>query len=204
VLGQELVGCIVQFAQRTYRCVHIAKYSGVTVPLMFGAGGPVWLMVWLPLRGHHCQSGLNHFIHKQVVACGSDAGCAVAPLATCPTHRTSSLRGLFCVLLSESFGLLSAASFTRFCAFHDGVPATSLAPVTARPTVSTPTIAVATFRRELIQRFHGTTPDARFCGCTGRGICSHTYRADRYLPNRYGSGGNQADCVALTIKPFTL
>ena len=72
------VGCIVQFAQRTYRCVHIAKYSGVTIALMFGAGGPVWLMVWLPFRGHHRQSRLNHFINKQVVACGLDAGCAVS------------------------------------------------------------------------------------------------------------------------------
>lgn len=33
---EVLVGCIVQFAQRTYRCVDIAKCGSVTVPLIFG------------------------------------------------------------------------------------------------------------------------------------------------------------------------
>lgn len=203
MLGQELVSSIVQFAQRTYRCVHIAKYGSVTVPLIFGVGGSIWLMVWPPFRRHHRQSRLNHLVNNQTVTCDVETDCAVAPLTTCPTHRSPALRGLIHILLSIPFGLLFEPSFTRFCAFHDRITAPGFAPVTTWAAISTPAVAIATFRRELIQPFHGTTSDAPFCGCTGRVLCSHTYRADRYLPNRYRSGGNQADCVAFTIWPYT-
>ena len=160
-------------------------------------------MVRLPFGGHHGQSRLNHFINDQAVASSLQTGFAATPLATGPSHVTPSLTRLTGIPLAVDLRHFLSASFTRFCAFNDGVTTAGLKRVAARAAIGTPAVAIATFRRILIQRFHFTATDAGLGVCTGRGICSHTYRADRYLPNRYRSGGNQADCVAFTIRPYT-